>query len=157
MDYIYALKDGESVFYIGKTNNIKKRKVSHLSESFLNKTEKDKKIQSIISEGRMFDVQVLKTCNPLDTFKEEQAAIKFYSYNNKLFNICHNTKINLSEIETSVLALMADDKETIEIANILYRSPRTIETVRQKLKQKSDTNTISGLIMWAVRNDLVSI
>ena len=41
------------------------------------------------------------------------------------------------------------------IAKIIFLSPRTIETIRQNMKNKVDAKTIAGLIMYGMRNKLI--
>ncbi|MEZ5027753.1 MAG: LuxR C-terminal-related transcriptional regulator [Ferruginibacter sp.] len=56
--------------------------------------------------------------------------------------------------EIKILRLLADDKTTEEISKIIL-SPRTIETIRQNMKNKVDAKTIGGLIMYGMRNKLI--
>jgi DNA-binding CsgD family transcriptional regulator len=37
----------------------------------------------------------------------------------------------------------------------VFLSPRTIETIRQNMKQKVGAKTIAGLVMYAMRNRLI--
>jgi DNA-binding CsgD family transcriptional regulator len=53
------------------------------------------------------------------------------------------------------LKLIADDKTTEEISKEVFLSPRTIETIRQNMKQKVGAKTIAGLVMYAMRNKLL--
>ena len=52
-------------------------------------------------------------------------------------------------------ALIAEDKTTEEISKEVFLSPRTIETIRQNMKQKVGAKTIAGLVMYAMRNKLL--
>ena len=63
--------------------------------------------------------------------------------------------IKLSEKELRILKLIADDKTTEEISKEVFLSPRTIETIRQNMKQKVGAKTIAGLVMYATRNKLL--
>lgn len=60
-----------------------------------------------------------------------------------------------TEKEMRILQLLADDKTTPEIAASVFLSPRTVETIRQQMKQKAGVNTIAGLVMYATRNKLL--
>jgi DNA-binding NarL/FixJ family response regulator len=62
----------------------------------------------------------------------------------------------LSEKEITILKLMCEEKSTREIAEAVDLSPRTIEAIRDKLKVKTGTKSTAGLIMFAVRNNLVN-
>lgn len=63
--------------------------------------------------------------------------------------------IRFTEKELRVLQMIADDKTTPEIAASVFLSPRTVETIRQQMKQKAGVNTIAGLVMYATRNKLL--
>ena len=61
----------------------------------------------------------------------------------------------LTEKEVTILRLMCDEKSTREIAEAVDLSPRTIEAIRDKLKVKTGTKSTAGLIMFAVKNNLL--
>ena len=63
--------------------------------------------------------------------------------------------VKFSEKELNILKLIAEDKTTEEISKEVFLSPRTIETIRQNMKQKVGAKTIAGLIMYAMRNKLL--
>ncbi len=43
----------------------------------------------------------------------------------------------------------------IEISKEVFLSPRTIETIRQNMKQKVGAKTIAGLVMYGMRNKML--
>ena len=59
--------------------------------------------------------------------------------------------------EMAILQMMSEDKSTAEIADAVYLSPRTVETIRQNIKAKAGVNTIGGLIGFAFRNRLINL
>ena len=61
----------------------------------------------------------------------------------------------LTEKEITILRLMCEEKSTREIAEAVDLSPRTIEAIRDKLKVKTGTKSTAGLIMFAVKNNLL--
>lgn len=63
--------------------------------------------------------------------------------------------VKFSEKEIKILKLIAADKTTEEISKEVFLSPRTIETIRQNMKQKVSAKTIAGLVMYAMRNKLL--
>lgn len=67
------------------------------------------------------------------------------------------TSINFNEKEVKVLKLLAEDKTTEEISKEVFLSPRTIETIRQNMKTKAGVKTIGGLVMFGIRNKLISM
>jgi DNA-binding NarL/FixJ family response regulator len=60
-----------------------------------------------------------------------------------------------SEKELRILKCIAEDRTTEEISKEVFLSPRTIETIRQKMKEKVGAKTIAGLVMYAMRNKLL--
>jgi DNA-binding NarL/FixJ family response regulator len=63
--------------------------------------------------------------------------------------------VNFNEKELKILQYLAEDKTTEEISKLIFLSPRTIETIRQNMKAKVGAKTISGLIMYGMRNKLI--
>ncbi len=63
--------------------------------------------------------------------------------------------VDLTEKEITVLRLMCEEKSTKEIADIVELSPRTVEAIRDKLKTKTGTKSMAGLVMFAVKRGLV--
>ncbi len=67
----------------------------------------------------------------------------------------NHVPINFSEKELKILQLLGEDKTTEEISKIIFLSPRTIETIRQNMKNKVGAKTIGGLIMYGMRNKMI--
>ena len=63
--------------------------------------------------------------------------------------------VKFSEKELNILKCIAQDKTTEEISKEVFLSPRTIETIRQKMKEKVGAKTIAGLVMYAMRNKML--
>ena len=64
--------------------------------------------------------------------------------------------VNLTEKELTVLKLMCEEKSTKEIADIVEISPRTVEAIRDKLKSKTGSKSMAGLVMYAVKNRIIA-
>ncbi|QXP74499.1 response regulator transcription factor [Tenacibaculum sp. AHE15PA] len=62
---------------------------------------------------------------------------------------------NLTEREVEVLKLIAEEKNSTEIAEHLLVSIKTVETYRRSLYKKLKVKNVVGLAMYAVRNDIV--
>ncbi|MBI1341375.1 MAG: response regulator [Terrimonas sp.] len=63
--------------------------------------------------------------------------------------------VQLNDKEVTILKLMCEEKSTKEIADLVDLSPRTVEAIRDKLKTKTGTTSIAGLVMYAVKAGLV--
>ena len=63
--------------------------------------------------------------------------------------------VKFNDKEMRILKLIAEDKTTEEISKEVFLSPRTLETIRQNMKQKVGAKTIAGLVMYGMRNKLL--
>ncbi|MFV8344082.1 response regulator [Flavobacterium sp. XS2P39] len=61
----------------------------------------------------------------------------------------------LSSRELEVLKLICSQKSTVEIAEKLFISPRTVEGHRNNLLLKTESKNIAGLVVYAVQNDIL--
>jgi DNA-binding NarL/FixJ family response regulator len=66
------------------------------------------------------------------------------------------SEVILNDKEIAILKLMCEEKSTKEIAYIVDLSPRTVEAIRDKLKQKTGAKSTTGLIMYAVKSGLIN-
>jgi DNA-binding NarL/FixJ family response regulator len=62
---------------------------------------------------------------------------------------------DLTPRELEILQLICEELSTAEISQKLYISPRTVETHRKHIIQKTQVKTIVGLIKLAIENKLV--
>lgn len=70
----------------------------------------------------------------------------------------HRTVIDADELtsrEKEVLQLICDQLTTQEIAERLFISPRTVEGHRNNLLQKTNSKNVAGLVLFAIRHNLV--
>lgn len=63
--------------------------------------------------------------------------------------------VQLTEKEITILRLMCEEKSTKEIASLVDLSPRTVEAIRDKLKTKTGTKSMAGLVLYAVKAGIV--
>lgn len=63
----------------------------------------------------------------------------------------------LSPREIEVLQLVVEGKTSLEIAEILSLSPKTIQTYRSRLMNKLDIDDITGLVKFAIQHGLTSL
>ena len=67
-----------------------------------------------------------------------------------------NQNVELSEREMEVLKLICEEKTAAEIAKEIFLSPRSVEGIRQRLIEKVGVRNTAGLVMFAVKNSIVS-
>jgi DNA-binding NarL/FixJ family response regulator len=63
----------------------------------------------------------------------------------------------LSSREREILQLVVEGKSSSEIAEVLYLSPKTIETYRSRLMQKLGISDLPGLVKFAIRHGLTTL
>lgn len=64
--------------------------------------------------------------------------------------------VKLNEKEVEVLKLICQEYTTSEIAERVFLSPRTVEGLRAGLLEKIGVRNTAGLVMYAVKNGIVS-
>ena len=110
-----------------------------------------------------------KTTDPNEIYEAILTCINEEFYFNELVNQAVLLKLNhkktvrnfypnpvqFNEKEIQILKLLAEDKTTEEISKSVFLSPRTIETIRQNMKNKVGAKTIAGLIVYGMRNKLL--
>ena len=110
-----------------------------------------------------------KTTDADEIYKAVITCIKEEFYFNDLVNAAvllklqhkkatrnFNPTVKFSEKELKILKLISEDKTTEEISENVFLSPRTVETIRQNMKSKVGAKTIAGLLMYGMRNNLLS-
>ena len=63
----------------------------------------------------------------------------------------------LSTREREILQLLVEGKTNTKIAELLFLSPKTIETYRSHLMQKLGISDLAGLVKFAIRHGLTSL
>ena len=71
--------------------------------------------------------------------------------------ILSSSKTNLSPRELEVLQLICQELSTNEIAQKLFISARTVEGHRKNLLEKTGVKNVAGLVIYAVKNELVDV
>lgn len=68
-----------------------------------------------------------------------------------------NKKSVLTKREIEVLLKLVQDLNSRQIAEQLYISPSTVESHKKNIMEKLQIKTISGLIRYAIKNDLIFV
>jgi DNA-binding NarL/FixJ family response regulator len=72
-------------------------------------------------------------------------------------NDIDNPLSRLSPREKEIMQLVVEGKSSVEIANIIFLSPKTVETYRSRLMQKLNVADITGLIKIALKHNLIPL
>lgn len=90
-------------------------------------------------------------------FKSEQIDALKQQINNKLPKPKLNNTDDLTAREIDVLNLICQQLTTHEIADKLFISKRTVEGHRTNLLLKADVKNTAGLIIWAIKNEVIDV
>ncbi len=63
----------------------------------------------------------------------------------------------LSQREREILLLLVEGKRSVEIAGILYLSPKSVDTYRSRLMQKLSIHDLPSLVKFAIKRGLITI
>ncbi|MGH2667368.1 response regulator [Flavobacterium sp.] len=125
-------------------------------------------VANMINVGAVSYLMKSTTPQELVTTINEVVSKGFY-YNDYVMKIIHDNisvgkkmKSNfdtnyLTARETKILQLICEQKNTVEIADQLFISPRTVEGHRNNLLLKTESRNIAGLVVYAIQNEIVVI
>lgn len=112
---------------------------------------------------------IMKTAGKEELENAIQKIINGESYFSQdlLLNIIHDLKVpnqiskleqslDLNDREKEMLQLLCKGLSINEIANTIHLSPKTIEGYRTKLLLKTETKNSLGLVLFAIKNKLVT-
>ena len=103
--------------------------------------------------------EAIKTCYEqeyyFNTLTNKALLTNLKTKNNMTPKRIVQAEANLNDKEMLILKLMCEEKSTKEIADIVELSPRTVEAIRDKLKVKTGAKSTAGLIMYAVKNNIL--
>lgn len=66
-------------------------------------------------------------------------------------------KATLTQREREIVKLIAEDKSTVDIAEILFISPKTVKTHRSNIFKKLKISSLTELIKYAIANDFIDL
>ena len=111
---------------------------------------------------------VIKNATPQDLLTTiNEVALKGFYYTDAVLKVIKedvltNKKVKsnfennfLSKREIEVLKLICLQKSSVEIAEQLFISPRTVEGHRNSLLLKTGSRNIAGLVVYAIQNDII--
>jgi DNA-binding NarL/FixJ family response regulator len=88
-------------------------------------------------------------------FSPELGATVIHGLINEKLQAPKDPQDLLSDREVEILLLICQQLTTDEIAEKLFISPLTVKRHRQNLLEKTNSKNIVGLILYAIRNDLL--
>lgn len=104
--------------------------------------------------------EAIKTCHEQEYYFNALTNKALLTNLKQRHNVIQNKlspqEAHLNEKEILILKLMCEEKSTREIAELVDLSPRTVEAIRDKLKVKTGAKSTAGLIMYAVKNNILN-
>ncbi|SDX99961.1 response regulator transcription factor [Flavobacterium degerlachei] len=113
---------------------------------------------------------LVKNTTPQELLKTiKEVALKGFYYNEKVLKVIKeidsSSKNNKSMLDSNfittreieVLQLICEQKTNLEIGEMLFISPRTVEGHRNNLLLKTGSKNSAGLVVYAMQNDIVVI
>ena len=110
---------------------------------------------------------LIKNTTPKDLIHTiNEVANKGFYYNDNVLKTIQETIVSsknskghletsfLSPREIEILQLICQQKTTLEIADHLFLSPRTVEGHRNNLLLKTESRNIAGLVVYAIQNEI---
>lgn len=111
---------------------------------------------------------LIKNATPQDLLTTiNEVALKGFYYTDYIIEIIKEDVLSTKKVksnfdshfltkrEIEVLKLICFQKSTVEIAEELFISPRTVEGHRNNLLLKTESKNIAGLVVYAVQNDII--
>lgn len=72
-------------------------------------------------------------------------------------NVAADTLGRLTPREREIMQLVAEGKSSVEIAQILQLSPKTVETYRSRLMEKLGVDNLAGLVKFAIQHGVITL
>jgi DNA-binding NarL/FixJ family response regulator len=111
---------------------------------------------------------VSKTDSPEELMKAVVSICEGKIYRNRFFTellylgiqrdagqVRHGEKLKLRDREVKILQLLWEEKSNKEIADLIHLSLRSIEKIKQDLKDKIGAKSTVGLLKYAVENKII--
>jgi DNA-binding NarL/FixJ family response regulator len=102
-------------------------------------------------------VTAIRRVSDGETYFSEQIRIELASPNTEADDIMAQRGEKLTDRENEVLQYLVKGLSAPEIAEKMFISPRTVEGHRASLISKTGTKNVVELVIFAIRNNLVSI
>jgi DNA-binding NarL/FixJ family response regulator len=100
-------------------------------------------INEVINKGFYYNETVMKVLTEVNTISTRKST--FFKQD------------ELTTREREILELICSQYSTLEIAEKLFISPRTVEVHRNSLLVKTSSQNIAGLVVYAIQNKIVIV
>jgi DNA-binding NarL/FixJ family response regulator len=90
------------------------------------------------------------------TYYSNEVINSLRAHKTKRTKLIAEEKQELTERELEILKLISEEFSTVQIAEKLQISPRTVETHRKNIFEKTEAKTIVGLVKYAYEAGIIS-
>jgi DNA-binding NarL/FixJ family response regulator len=149
-----------------ETCRIIKREFPNTKIVILTMIDQEQVIVQMLKED--IHAYLLKNCSEEILYKTiSEVLTKGFYFNDYMLQLIHKSFISkkngnqnqlyFSKRELEVIEALCQGNTTTEIANKLFISPRTVETHKQKLMEKTESRSSVELALFAINNGLIDI
>ncbi|WP_448702623.1 response regulator [Mucilaginibacter sp. AW1-3] len=124
--------------------------------------EDDKAVIKMIKSGA--SGYVLKQSKPRELLEAIQSIVKKGVFINEIVSgkLIRSMSSNIDDLklttrELEFLKLCCSEMSYKEIADLMFVSPRTVDNYRESLFQKLNLKTRSGLVLYAIKNEIFKL
>lgn len=71
--------------------------------------------------------------------------------------VFEDDRVEFTKIELDVIRLICEEKSALEISDDLFKSKRTIDGHRANIMRKIGARNVTGIVMYAVKNNIVQL
>jgi DNA-binding NarL/FixJ family response regulator len=114
-------------------------------------------LKSDAAQDLVTAVEALQHHRTFFTSKAAEMVLDGYLKGKDPASAMETTQDRLTRREREVVQLLAEGKTTKEVASILGLSVKTAETHRSNIMRKLNFHSVSQLVLYAVRNNLVQV
>ncbi len=105
--------------------------------------------------GKEEMLNAIKSIAAGDSYFSKEVSVQIFEHLNNPHGEKEKNKVLLTNRETEVLKLIAQEYSNAEIADRLFISIRTVDTHRRNLIEKLGVKNTAGLVRYALKNGLV--
>jgi len=124
-------------------------------------------ISDLLEEG--IHAYISKADEPEELIRAIEAVSENRIYRNRVFTdalywsrqnikkpVTAGTQVHLNDREEKILQLIWEEKSNKEIADVLFLGTRSIEKIRQDMKEKLGVRSTVGLLKYAINKRIIS-
>ena len=129
----------------------------HVVKEVLNAGARGFLLKSDAAQELVSAVEALRTGKIYFTPKVASMVLDGYLRRDQVAPVEAEPSSRLTSREREIVQLVAEGKSSKEVANALDLSVKTVETHRSNIMRKLEVHSVSDLVLYAVRNNIVHV